>query len=315
MIAISRILCPTDFSEPSQNALAHADSLARWYGAEIVVLYVSPVAAMPVTELAYLPATPLLTPEARERLHQDLRRLVEPLRRDGVSVSVEVAEGSAATQIVARAEELRVDLIVVGTHGRRGLEHLMMGSVTESVLRRSPCPVLTVSRPARRAATTLFGTIVCPLDFSPSSAHTAHDAAALAAEVEGDLVLLHVLERSAYPPSWMPPRFDAALYRRDVEADAQARLRRALPPGVACPVDTRVVWGTAAREILRAVRERQAGLIVMGAHGGALDSTWFGSTAHEVVREAPCPVLVLRATARGFDEKAPEAVGVLTGVE
>jgi nucleotide-binding universal stress UspA family protein len=308
VITIGRILCPTDFSASSRRALDHAAALGRWYEAEVTVLHVARVVIPTVAALAYVPAPAWLSPEARERLGADLRLLAKPVREDGVRVRVELAEGNPATEILARAHEF--DLVVMATHGRRGgLERWVGGSVTEAVLRKAPCPVLTVTPRSRVAPTARFTTILCPVDFSPASEQTAHEAAMLAGETQARLVLLHVLERPARPPSPVPPGFDRAAYRANVEEDVRRRLRR-LSPATGGEAVEAVAWSWPAREILRVARERRADLIVMGAHGGPLDSTLFGSVAHKVVRRAPCPVLVIRARASALPEAPPEMVGV-----
>jgi len=95
MIAISRVLCPTDFSDLSRTALDHAVALARWYEAEITLLYVAPV-AITAAEASYVPA-PWLSPEAREKLRGDLLAFAEPVRDADVRIRIEVVEGNPAT--------------------------------------------------------------------------------------------------------------------------------------------------------------------------------------------------------------------------
>jgi nucleotide-binding universal stress UspA family protein len=188
----------------------------------------------------------------------------------------------------------------------------MLGSVTEHVLRRAPCPVMTVSPTVERRPSARYETVLCPIDFSPTSERTLHAAAAVAEEAQARLVVLHVVEGSTYPPFRVPPGFDVASYRAEVDAELSGRLWRLMPPG-AGPAEVAVAWGAPHQEIVRQAGERRAGLIVIGAHGGGLDSTLFGSTSHRVVRRAACPVLVLRARAHAFEEREPEpveAVGV-----
>ena len=307
MITISRILCPTDFSDLSKNALAQAVALARWYEAEITLLYVAPV-AITAAEVAYVPG-PWLSPEMREKLRGDLHAFAQSAREEGVTVRVDLCEGNPATEILDAARTEAFDLIVMGTHGRHGLEAWALGSVTEAVLRASPCPVLTIAPRSRLAPTARFDTILCPVDFSPTSERTAHEAGLLAAETQSRLVLFHVIERVSGPPTPVPPGFDRQAYRAGAEDNVRRRLRRLTADHRDVP-EASLAWGWPDREILRSARERSAGLIVMGAHGGPMDSTLFGSTAHKVVRRASCPVLVLPARAHALREAEPEPVGV-----
>jgi nucleotide-binding universal stress UspA family protein len=308
VITIRRILCPTDFSDLSKSALAQAAALARWYGAEITLLYVAP-AAIVAAEVSYVPG-PWVSPEMLEKLRGDLHGFAESTRDQGIRVRIDLCEGNPSTEILDTARTGAFDLIVMGTHGRHGLESWVLGSVTEAVLRASPCPVLTIAPRARLALTTRFETILCPVDFSPTSPRTTREAGRLAEETQSQLVLFHVVERLGGPPSPVPPGFDRRAYRHEAEENVRRRLIQMRPEGAADEVEEAVAWGWPDREILRAARERDAGLIVVGAHGGPLDSTLFGSTAHKVVRRASCPVLVLPARAHVLAETEPEPVGV-----
>jgi len=309
VITINRILCPTDFSELSRSALRHAVALARWYESEITLLYVAP-AAIAAAEVSYVP-TAWVSPETREKLRRDLHAFAEAARAEGLPVRVDIAEGNPALEILDTARSEAFDLIVMGTHGRHGLESWVLGSVTEAVLRSSPCPVLTVAPRTRPAPTARFDTILCPVDFSPTSAVTAHEASLLAAETEARLVLFHVIERVGGPPGPVPAGFDRKAYRAEAEDNVRRRLRRLRAPG--SDAEEAVAWGWPDREILRVAREQPIGLIVMGAHGGPMDSILFGSTAHKVVRRASCPVLVVPARAHALPEADPEPV--VAGVE
>lgn len=145
MIALKTILHPTDFSAPSDYAFRLACSLARDHGARVVVLH---VAAPPVafSEFgAYVAAE-----GSKAALLADLRRL-RPARND-VPVEHWLMDGDPAGEIVCHAEATECDLIVMGTHGRTGLGRMFLGSVAEQVMRRAPCPVLTVKASVRTDA-------------------------------------------------------------------------------------------------------------------------------------------------------------------
>jgi nucleotide-binding universal stress UspA family protein len=308
MITMKRILCPTDFSPLSRRALGQAVALARWYDAEITLLHVSPL-SVTAAQVPYIPP-PRLAPEARAHLIRELTAFADSARAESVPIRIAIAEGNAATEILEELRATDYDVVVMGTHGRRGLACWVVGSVTETVLRHSPCPVLTVGFGSVGPPTPRLGTILCPVDFSPSSEGTAHAAGVLASEREVRLVLMHAIDRASGPPSPVPPGFDRAAYRFEAERAMRRRLARLRPAGYADSVEEVAAWGPADREILRVAREWGVGLIVMGAHGGSLDSALFGSVAHKVVRRAPCPVLVLPARAHPLAEAEPEAVPV-----
>jgi nucleotide-binding universal stress UspA family protein len=142
---IKRILVPTDFSPSSDRALAVASTLASTLGASVHLIHV--LEEPFVTRGAYQLRLPD-TPARRERLYDEarwkLRGVGARLQESGVHTSVEVRLGDATEQIVAAAADYGTDMIVIGTHGRTGLEHLILGSVAERVIRLAACPVVTV---------------------------------------------------------------------------------------------------------------------------------------------------------------------------
>jgi nucleotide-binding universal stress UspA family protein len=140
MLPIHTILYPTDLSELATPAFQFACALARDQEARVVVLYVVP------PPICHGEVVARRQPDGfYEGLWQELR----DIRASGASPNVEyrLAEGDAVTEIVHTAEEIKADLIVMGTHGRTGLRHLLMGSVAERILRQAPCPVVTVKCP------------------------------------------------------------------------------------------------------------------------------------------------------------------------
>jgi nucleotide-binding universal stress UspA family protein len=302
MVAIQRILCPVDFSDASQHAIEHAIAMARWSNASISALHVLSPAFMPVSSLP-----PLAGPGPDDdltRLRAETAACFETAGAEGVRVDVLVDVGQPARHILDRAETLPADMIVMGTHGASGFEHLVLGSVTEKVLRKARCPVLTVPPRTHAVSKLPFRHLLCPVDFSDSSLEALELALALAAGSSSMLTLLHVIEwpwEEPPPPvsSELPPEQAAALaeYRRYVEKSAMARLDTLTPHEAQnrCDVARRVVHGKSHVQILRVATEVDADLIVMGVHGrNVADVMLFGSTTNQVVRRAACPVLTLR---------------------
>ncbi len=148
MIDLKRILVPTDFSKSSENALTYALAFAEKFGAAVDLLHV-------VQDLAlFIPEAVLVTPQPAPPVEQfvtaartALERVIQALNRPDLAVRPEVAEGTTYEAIVSFARERGVDLIIMGTHGHTGLAHVLLGSVAERVVRRAPCPVLTVRHP------------------------------------------------------------------------------------------------------------------------------------------------------------------------
>ena len=300
-IEMRQILCPTDFSAPSARAFEHALALGAWYQAPVTVLHVlpEPVVAAPALPYAFSPA--LLDGSLRAAVQADLSSLVGPATRAGLHAVGELRDGSPATETVRMAQELHADLIVMGTHGRTGFQRFVLGSVAETVLRRAPCPVLTVPpRASDDADPMFFKRILCATDFSPASQAAVRYATALAAEADASLLLVHVLDRLG-PGSRPEPGSDGNGGPPDFECAARAQLRRAVAPEARewCQPLEIVARGKPVPEILRLAAEHEAGLVVMGVHGRSLlDLMAFGSVTHQVVREAACPVLTVRPPSR-----------------
>jgi nucleotide-binding universal stress UspA family protein len=299
---IQRILCPVDFSEVSRHAIDHAVAIARWYKASITALHVCSPMFMPVPGLA---APDQRETEAeRERVHAEALACFESARASGVAVDVLIVIGPAAREILDRAAALPANLIVMGTHGTSGFEHLVLGSVTEKVLRKAPCPVLTVPPRAEATSGPPFRRVLCAVDFSDWSLTALELAFSLARESNAGVTIVHVIEWPWHEPpppqlSDMPPEQAAALadYRRYLEQSATARMKALTSDAVPgrCATTLRVVHGKSYVEILRVAAEDHADLIVTGVHGrNAIDLMLFGSTTNQLVRRATCPVLTLR---------------------
>ena len=145
MIDLRRILVPTDFSKSSASALTYAVAFAEKFGAEILLLHVVQDLALFIPEAVLVappPAPPVEQFAAAARTA--LERVITDLQRPGLAIRPEVVEGTPYEEIVRFARERVVDLFVIGSHGRSGLAHILLGGVTDKVVRRAPCPVLTV---------------------------------------------------------------------------------------------------------------------------------------------------------------------------
>jgi nucleotide-binding universal stress UspA family protein len=291
MMEIRHILCPTDFSEPSRHAVTQAVVIAGWYKARITALHVlSPI--MPSVETSL------------ERLRQETASFFEVAMAAGITVDVLVEVGRSVSHILDRAANSNVDLIVMGTHGTSGFEHLVLGSVTEKVLRKATCPVLTVPPRAQATSQLPFRRMLCAVDFSESSLTALRDAFSLRHESNAALTILHVLEWPwEEPPPFMLEKlpieqgFALAEYRRYCEERAMAQLESLVPVSERAghPPATRLRSGKPYVQVLRVAAEEQSDLIIIGVHGRHLPGLpWLGSTTSQIVRRATCPVLTLR---------------------
>jgi len=214
-----------------------------------------------------------------------------------VKVETLVTEGSEVyREILAQADELGANLVVIGTHGRAGFERLFLGSTAEKVLRKGRRPVMTVPPKvpdAMASGPVPFTRIVCGVDFSKSSRVALDYAMSLAQPNKAALALVHIIETHPLYADFAPP---AAIDLHAWIEQATSRLHQMVPDPVraTCRVAELVREGAPYREILGFAQEASADLIVLGVRGRrAADLLFFGSTTHHVIREAQCAVLTL----------------------
>lgn len=286
-LPIRRILCPVDFSDFSRAAVERAVAIAKPFGAEITAVFVLPFAFPTEGDAASCEAPVAPDPGVQDAVAEDIEEFLRPARDAGLEIRRCVRSGECTGHILDLAEERESDLIVMGTHGRSGFERWVLGSVTDTVLRKAPCPVLAVPRTVPRSMPPgpVSGRILCAVDLSEGSARTLSYALALGRSTGSIVSLLHVWNGAGGPR-----------VRAIWEAEVSQRLHAAAladgAPG--CPVTEVVLSGRPHREILRLAEAQQAGVIILGSGDRGL-----GSTASRVLREAKTPVLVVRS--------APEA--------
>ncbi len=147
-IQIEKILCPVDFSENSEHALQYAVAFAQVHQAELVLVHVMDYAAIDVLDYpSAFEFSAQINEKMQEIAEERLSQLTETKKGEYANVSSRLGTGTPFVEIVSLARDEKIDLIVMGTHGRSGLAHVFMGSVAEKVVRKAPCPVLTVKHP------------------------------------------------------------------------------------------------------------------------------------------------------------------------
>jgi nucleotide-binding universal stress UspA family protein len=296
-IRIKKILVPVDFSKPATAALGHATALAKEHRARIEVLHV-------VEALGYAPmlAVSVDMEELREmheaHARKQLDRIAAELREQRVRATTVIKVGRPSAAIAERAKNDGADLVVMATQGRHFVQHLLLGSVAERVVRAAPCPVLTVRagvRPRNEMRRVLTAT-----DFSATSAAARDYAVALAHGSGAELVVLHAVEPIALAGDVYGFTTSATMYEAVDKAArqtlagvvAEARKNRGLR------VRGVLVSGAATTSIVDAAKKLRADILVLGTHGhSGLDHLLLGSVAERVVRTAPVPVLTVRGRA------------------
>jgi nucleotide-binding universal stress UspA family protein len=286
---VKRVLCAVDLSDVSVELLRYAQAIVHWYGGWLTVLHV----------VATSNAREMRPGECVDPVVERLRDALAAAGITGDRVRYEVESGDAATAIVARALAIGADTIVLGTGARHGVERLLIGSVTDAVLRHAPCDVLTV--PPRSACAPENGrasTIVCGVDFSGPSIDALRATLGVADRMDARVVLVHAIEWLAEVEAADDIEFDVSDFRTRLVCNAQRRLDAVIADE--SPLDravrTKVAVGRSHREVLGVATAEHADLIVIGHRGhGATPLPLLGSTVEQIARAALCPVLTIES--------------------
>ena len=296
---IKRILLATDFSPWARRAADYACAIACSWKASLTVLSV--VEFMPGLNPDY-PVHQQYLADLLKHATADLTNLKVRTERRGIAVTTRVATGIPSEEVITAAQAEDSDLIIVGTRGKTGLAHVMLGSIAERVIRGASCPVLTVrTEPAESdqeegdpSMPVTLARILVPVDFSDCSLDALAFAVKVAQQAEASIILLHVLEPVSYGLdftlgnittreeariSWTKRLEDLASSHRQPHVPVEIQLRGGLP------IDS----------ILDSAQTMPCDLIVMGTHGRrGISHAFSGSVAEAVLRKAHCPVLTVR---------------------
>jgi nucleotide-binding universal stress UspA family protein len=283
---ITRVLAAVDFSKPARGAFDYALALSKRHQAELVA-----VQAVPLNQA--------FSSHGRARLALTAK-LQRKARQAGVEFSHRIQQGDPARVILLHARSLTPDVIVVGTHQRRGIDRFTAGSVAERVAAKATAPVLVI--PWHRSADTMrpFTHVAVAVDFSAASDQAIERALALATGPDDRITLLHVVPgfSAGAPPHLY--RYGIAEYQDQLIRDARQRLELAVPgPGrTLAVIDTRVLVGDTSEEISRVVGSIGADLLIAGVpKRGPVSRAVFGITAGRLLRVSRVPMLAVPAVA------------------
>jgi len=305
-LQIRNILCPVDFSEFSSVAFRYANVLAYHFGARIFLHHTLQTPQNLL--LGTMDATVVQGAFDAERLNQKdkLASMMELAGAEHQEIVPLTNEGEPITNILEIIKAQNIDLVVMGTHGHKGFNRLVLGSVTEQVIHEATCPVLVVSKTGLRKGGFItpssleplpLRTILLATDFSAASDRAVTYALRWASEWQGKVVVFHAVEAV---PSITQGRVDLfPEYNPSFEqqiARAWEKVRYLVPEtaGKTCEVAYEIRHGHPKEEILRVAEEKSADLIVMGARGFGKGSHAWGSNSSAVVRAGSFPVLVVR---------------------
>ena len=280
-VTFEHILVPTDFSEISQLALEYAKAIAKLGNSELLLVHVSPpMALITPPEAAWVDLSEV------QSLHEEqLEQSGAALRSEGFRVQAISATGPLYEELLSTVKQYKADLIVMGTHGKKGLERLLLGSDAEAVLRQVHCPVLSVGPAVKNLQDKPWRIreVLCATNLTPSSAEVVAYAHKLAALYEAELVLFHVKSSSEPEDDVDWVSFEEAFHQYVPEDLGKRSWLR-----------TRLATASPATSIVDLARERGSDLIVMGAHPASSAATHLArGTAAKVLAEAPCPVMTI----------------------
>ncbi|MBZ5688423.1 MAG: universal stress protein [Acidobacteriia bacterium] len=281
-LSLKNILVPTDFSPASRAALPFAECLARTYGSTILVAHA--IAPEP-----HLPVVMDRIPEEEEAVWKDACQRLNTFTRDpGLTAmpwKILLDRGDVANVIPEMISQHAVDLVVLGTHGHRGVSKIILGSEAEKIYRIATCPVLVVG-PKVRLPEWKLRQILCPVDLVEDPGLVLHYALSLAEEHQSELIVLKAIPMVPWQ------------YREETEERARRELESLIPEQAKdwCSPEYVIRWDNPAESILHEARTRDVDLIVMSVHKSRATAwahlPW--PVASEVVSRAPCPVLTVR---------------------
>ncbi len=275
---ISSLLVPFDFQEPSQAALRVAKKLAARWDAQIELLHIRAYPAVlthsPIeSEVSLIPQGPYI---------DDIKRELRSIVGDFPKTRIHVLEGNPEQLIKRLSIDASADLLVMGTHGYKGLDHLIENSVVEAVVRTTAVPVLSVHAKKKDFSPKK---ILCPINFTDQGGDGLAKACVLAREFGADLHLLHVVEPS--------------LYHLASLEDIKAHLDRTASEIVGINVSSQIASGSPVDSILSLVETGEFDLIVLAAHRRYVWKEWMvGTTAERVLRHSPVPVFAVPCDAQ-----------------
>jgi nucleotide-binding universal stress UspA family protein len=303
MLKIKKILYPTDFSNCSKQAYPHAHFLAEKYGAELHILHVITIHTGddydPRFDFSHLEEYNIhLEKYAMEETH----KLIKGQKGKTYGVFKIQKRGYSPSAIILQyAQDNNIDLIVMGTHGRRGLGYLFLGSVAEEVTRFAKRPVYTIREQKIMKPIEKVNRILVPLDLSKYSKQALHYANELRKDYHAQLELIHVVEERMHPAFYSTGKSTIFDLIPDVKEKSSALINEMLGEisGREALVKINITEGVAAQEILKHAENNNIDMIVLTTHGASgLNQFLLGGVAEKIIRRSTRPVFTIKSFGR-----------------
>ncbi|MGD8520689.1 MAG: universal stress protein [Desulfobacterales bacterium] len=295
----NRIICATDFSDFSNRTVNYGIALARDFEAKLYVCHIIDLSSVAIYGEFQLDPVGL-----QNRIMKDARdQLEELIGQQHKEWEPLITVGHTADEIARIVEEKNIDLVITATRGRSGLKRLILGSVTERLMRTLRCPLLVVHSPDKEFISTddpevNINRILVGCDFSPDSSLAFEYGLSLAQEFESELHLAHVIESAAYQELQKTDTPIETEIQQEIHDRLIHKLQELVPEEARnwCKPQTSLIEGRPYEELVKYAEKHDIGMIVLGARGlGLVKSLLLGSTTDRVIRRAPCPVLSVSA--------------------
>jgi nucleotide-binding universal stress UspA family protein len=280
---LRNILFATDFSEASMHALPYVAGIARKLSSSVFLCHI----VEPNSLVFSAPeAAPRLYEGMRDQAVAQLAALAHSVEFKEIDAKAVVSEGAIGDALPNVVLERKIDLVVMGTHGRTGIRRLLLGSAVEAVCRVATCPVLTVGPSLAPRTATTFSRILFPTDLSDDSKRILPYLRQMAEEFESEITVLHVM------PEELITNPDAAKLAEPIR---NTLIQTFKPELAGSKVEFEIGFGETVETVLRTARAKNADLIAMGIHNAFLPGVQLrSSTAYRIMAGAHCPVLTYR---------------------
>jgi nucleotide-binding universal stress UspA family protein len=306
-LRLKNILVPTDFTESSIKALDYGMALAQQFDAVLWLVHI----VEPSPAFSGLEGVPITVAEPEEEVNYEglMAEFAAKHIPPGVAVTSLVRHGSAVAEISDLARTRNIDLVVISTHARKGLDRALFGGMAERILHHAPCPILVVrqdeheflrSGPDPEGPMTIqLNRILAPVDFSECSKKAVQYAQAFARTFDAEILCVHVL-----PHEKPMIIFETEGYRKRAELESRKKMEAQLAMmDPAIRLESEIVSGPAHGEIVALAGKREVDMIILGEHCHSETKRHIlGTTTDHVIRHAHCPVLVVREFEREFVE-------------
>ena len=299
-VLLKRILCATDFSDFSNHAIPYGIALAREFKAKLYVSHVIDLSSAAI----YGEAVFALEEQQSRMTSYAQKEMTRLMGQETLDWEPLITVGNPANEIARLAADKQVDIAIAASHGRSGLKRLILGSVTERLMRTLPCPLWVVRSPEPGFVTDAsqaiqIKKILVGCDFSPDSSLAFEYGLSLAQEFQAELHLAHVVEPPLYE-DLIKPSESGESFGRQLRKTMQEKLGAMVPEEAQtwCNPVTALLAGQPHEELVKYAVVNGMDLIVLGVRGHSLVETLFvGSTTDRVLRNSPCPVLSVQQKA------------------